>query len=179
MAMMSWLKEMKTNTTNFEPDRYVFKYSPSESVFVFKGVKRAKLPTKAWVVNYKRRITVFYDHDHSNHWRASLMAAEEFLMSVFVIPGTTYPKVKFKTVVVKRPYSKDPNDLIQRVKLSRYGGGYKFFDLDESLEHGEAKLKAFYEAEDYHWDLGIRLGMIKNKPPYSYHQKKLLGLLND
>ena len=36
--------------------------------------------------------------------------------------------------------------------------------MDERMPRHEAILKACYEAEDFHWEEGIKLGFIKAKP---------------
>ena len=84
-------------------------------------------------------------------------------MSVYS-PGRKFGKPNYKVVKVKRPYSKDPNDLVERVQLTRFSGGYKFFDMDQRMPRHEAILKAYYEAEDFHWEEGVKLGYIKSKP---------------
>lgn len=149
-----------------EPDRYIVSMSYNESVMVYRGIKRSKGPVKSWVVQYKKRTEIFFDRDYQYNWRTSLVEAEAYLRSIFIATGGNgeYPKPKYEVVTVKRPYSKDPNDTIERVKLSRFGGGYKFIDLDSRMTRNDALLKAYYQAEDWHWDFGIKLKLIKTKP---------------
>lgn len=155
---------MKSNTVVREPTRYCYQHSNGDRVMVYNGVKRAsKTAIQSWVVSYKRRVMIFFDRDHNSDWRASLQEAETYLMSVYN-PGRKFGKPNYKLVRVKRPYSKDPNDLVERVRLTRFTGGYKFFDLDTRMLRNDALLKAYYEAEDYHWEEGIKLGYIKTKP---------------
>jgi hypothetical protein len=106
---------------------------------------------------------VFFDRDYNGDWRAALQEAEAYLMSVYS-PGRKFGKPNYKLVKVKRPYSKDPNDLVERVQLTRFTGGYKFFDLDPVMPRDEAILRAYYEAEDFHYSEGMKLGYIKAKP---------------
>lgn len=155
---------MKSNTVVREPTRYCYQHSNGDRVMVYSGIKRAsKTAVQSWVVRYKRRVTVFFDRDHNGDWRASLQEAEAYLLSVYS-PGRKFGKPNYKLVRVKRPYSKDPNDLVERVQLTRFTGGYKFFDMDERMPRHEAIIKACYEAEDFHWEEGIKLGFIKAKP---------------
>ena len=155
---------MKSNTVVREPTRYCYQHSNSDRVMVYNGVKRAsKTATQSWVVRYKRRVMVFFDRDHNGDWRAALQEAEAYLMSVYS-PGRKFGKPNYKLVKVKRPYSKDPNDLVERVQLTRFTGGYKFFDLDPVMPRDEAILRAYYEAEDFHYSEGMKLGYIKAKP---------------
>ena len=155
---------MKSNTVVREPTRYCYQHSNSDRVMVYNGVKRAsKTATQSWVVRYKRRVMVFFDRDYNGDWRAALQEAEAYLMSVYS-PGRKFGKPNYKLVKVKRPYSKDPNDLVERVQLTRFTGGYKFFDLDPVMPHDEAILRAYYEAEDFHYSEGMKLGYIRAKP---------------
>ena len=155
---------MKSNTVVREPTRYCYQHSNGDRVMVYNGVKRAsKTATQSWVVRYKRRVMVFFDRDHNGDWRAALQEAEAYLMSVYS-PGRKFGKPNYKLVKVKRPYSKDPNDLVERVQLTRFTGGYKFFDLDPVMPRDEAILRAYYEAEDFHYSEGMKLGYIKAKP---------------
>jgi hypothetical protein len=131
---------------------------------IYNGIKRAsKTAVQSWVVRYKRRVMVFFDRDYNGDWRAALQEAEAYLMSVYS-PGRKFGKPNYKLVKVKRPYSKDPNDLVERVQLTRFTGGYKFFDLDPVMPRDEAILRAYYEAEDFHYSEGMKLGYIKAKP---------------
>ena len=155
---------MKSNTVVREPTRYCYQHNNSDRVMVYNGIKRAsKTAVQSWVVRYKRRVMIFFDRDHNGDWRASLQEAEAYLMSVYS-PGRKFGKPNYKLVRVKRPYSKDPNDLVERVQLTRFTGGYKFFDLDQRMPRNDAILKAYYEAEDFHWEEGLKLGYIKAKP---------------
>ena len=147
-----------------EPTRYCYEHENKDRVMVYNGIKRAsKTAVQSWVVRYKRRVMVFFDRDHNGDWRASLQEAEAYLMSVYS-PGRKFGKPNYKLVKVKRPYSKDPNDLVERVQLTRFTGGYKFFDLDPVMPRDEAILRAYYEAEDFHYSEGMKLGYIKAKP---------------
>ena len=155
---------MKSNTVVREPTRYCYQHSNGDRVMVYSGIKRAsKTAVQSWVVRYKRRVMVFFDRDYNGDWRASLQEAEAYLMSVYS-PGRKFGKPNYKLVRVKRPYSKDPNDLVERVRLTRFTGGYKFFDIDQRMPRQEAILKAYYEAEDFHWEEGLKLGYIKTRP---------------
>ena len=172
---------MSSSVKNIErikclPDSYIYKHPTGESVNVFVGVKRGGGANKSWVVNYKRRVYIFFDRDFSNNWRFSLQKAEEHLRSIYISPGSVYPKPNFKLVKVKRPHG---IDLIDRVKLNRFGGGYKFFDLDPTLPASEAILKAYYEATEWHWNYGVKLGLVKSSKLISrdYSQIKLLGVI--
>ena len=155
---------MKSNTVVREPTRYCYQHSNGDRVMVYSGIKRAsKTAVQSWVVRYKRRVMVFFDRDYNGDWRAALQEAEAYLMSVYS-PGRKFGKPNYKLVKVKRPYSKDPNDLVERVQLTRFTGGYKFFDLDPVMPRDEAILRAYYEAEDFHYSEGMKLGYIKAKP---------------
>lgn len=152
------------NTFLKEPTRYCYEHINGDRIMVYNGVKRAsKTATQSWVVRYKRRVMIFFDRDHNGDWRAALQEAEAYLMSVYS-PGRKFGKPSYKLVKVKRPYSKDPNDLVERVQLTRFTGGYKFFDLDPVMPRDEAILRAYYEAEDFHYSEGMKLGYIKAKP---------------
>ena len=147
-----------------EPTRYCYEHENKDRVMVYSGIKRAsKTAVQSWVVRYKRRVMVFFDRDYNGDWRAALQEAEAYLMSVYS-PGRKFGKPSYKLVKVKRPYSKDPNDLVERVQLTRFTGGYKFFDLDPVMPRDEAILRAYYEAEDFHYSEGMKLGYIKAKP---------------
>jgi len=135
-----------------------------DRLMVYNGIKRAsKGSNKAWVVKHKRVVTVFFDRDYNGDFRASLQEAENHLTTVYS-PGKKFGKPKYELVKVKRPYSKDPTDLIPRVRLTRFIGGYKFFDLDPNMMGADGSLKAFIQAEDFHYEEGIKLGYIKAKP---------------
>ena len=152
------------NSIMREPTRYCYQHSNSDRVMVYNGIKRAsKTAVQSWVVRYKRRVMIFFDRDHNGDWRASLQEAEAYLLSVYS-PGRKFGKPNYKLVRVKRPYSKDPNDLVERVQLTRFTGGYKFFDLDPIMPRNEAILRAYYEAEDFHYSEGMKLGYIRAKP---------------
>lgn len=152
------------NTFLKEPTRYCYEHINGDRVMIYNGVKRAsKTAVQSWVVRYKRRVMVFFDRDYNGDWRAALQEAEAYLMSVYS-PGRKFGKPSYKLVKVKRPYSKDPNDLVERVQLTRFTGGYKFFDLDPVMPRDEAILRAYYEAEDFHYSEGMKLGYIKAKP---------------
>lgn len=155
---------MKNNSIMREPTRYCYEHENKDRVMVYNGIKRAsKTAVQSWVVRYKRRVMVFFDRDHNGDWRASLQEAEAYLLSVYS-PGRKFGKPNYKVVNVKRPYSKDPNDLVERVQLTRFSGGYKFFDLDPIMPRNEAILRAYYEAEDFHYSEGMKLGYIRAKP---------------
>ena len=155
---------MKSNTVVREPTRYCYQHSNGDRVMVYNGVKRAsKTATQSWVVRYKRRVMIFFDRDHNGDWRVALQEAEAFLMSIFS-PGRTFGRPNYKIIKAKRPYSKDLNDIIERVQLTRFTGGYKVFDLDTRMPRNDAILKAYYEAENFHWEEGLKLGYIKAKP---------------
>ena len=152
------------NTFLKEPTRYCYEHINGDRVMIYNGIKRAsKTAVQSWVVRYKRRVMIFFDRDHNGDWRAALQEAEAYLMSVYS-PGRKFGKPSYKLVKVKRPYSKDPNDLVERVQLTRFTGGYKFFDLDPVMPRDEAILRAYYEAEDFHYSEGMKLGYIKAKP---------------
>ena len=152
------------NTFLKEPTRYCYEHINGDRVMIYNGIKRAsKTAVQSWVVRYKRRVMVFFDRDYNGDWRAALQEAEAYLMSVYS-PGRKFGKPNYKLVKVKRPYSKDPNDLVERVQLTRFTGGYKFFDLDPVMPRDEAILRAYYEAEDFHYSEGMKLGYIKAKP---------------
>lgn len=159
-----------------EPQRYCYKHNDGQQVLVYRGVKRIK-PGSAlgWIVIHKRRVQLFLDMDYSNNWRSSLQNAEEFLLSIY-IPKQRACTPNYKLVVVKRPYSKDPNDTIERVRLVRAKGGYKYFDLDERMVHYDAVQKAYYEAEDYFWEECLKLKYIAAKP--NARRLRELSLLN-
>ena len=152
------------NTFLKEPTRYCYEHINGDRVMIYNGIKRAsKTAVQSWVVRYKRRVMIFFDRDYNGDWRAALQEAEAYLMSVYS-PGRKFGKPSYKLVKVKRPYSKDPNDLVERVQLTRFTGGYKFFDLDPVMPRDEAILRAYYEAEDFHYSEGMKLGYIKAKP---------------
>ena len=152
------------NTFLKEPTRYCYEHINGDRVMIYNGIKRAsKTAVQSWVVRYKRRVMVFFDRDYNGDWRAALQEAEAYLMSVYS-PGRKFGKPSYKLVKVKRPYSKDLNDLVERVQLTRFTGGYKFFDLDPVMPRDEAILRAYYEAEDFHYSEGMKLGYIKAKP---------------
>ena len=154
----------KPTLTIKEPTRYCVQMENGDRLMVYNGIKRAsKGSNKAWVVKYKRVVTVFFDRDYNGDFRVSLQEAENHLTSVYS-PGKKFGKPKYELVKVKRPYSKDPNDLVERVQLTRFTGGYKFFDLDPIMPRNEAILRAYYEAEDFHYSEGMKLGYIRAKP---------------
>lgn len=166
----------KLTPIKIEPERVLVKLNSLDGVMVYKNIKRGA--KGCWVITYQRRTYVYYDRDYDFSWFRSLHAAEEYLRSIYVSPGSTFGKPNYKLVWVKRPYSKDANDLVQRVQLTRFGGGYKYFDLDTTIVGSDAILKAYYQAEDWHWDHGIKLGLIKTKPGKDANQIRLLGLNN-
>ncbi len=112
------------------PPTVTVQVSKTESAQAYRGIKRGAGLHASWVVHYRGKNALFFDRDYDFNWRQSLFAAEEYMRSVYVPPGSVFGKPKCTLVKVKRPYSKDPSDLIERVRLSRFGGGYKFFDLD-------------------------------------------------
>ena len=159
-----------------EPQRCCYKHNDGQQVLVYRGVKRIKPgSTPGWIVIYKRRVQLFLDMDYSNNWRSSLQNAEEFLLSIYT-PKQRACTPNYKLVVVKRPYSKDPNDTIERVRLVRAIGGYKYFVLDERMVHYDAVQKAYYEAEDYFWEECLKLKYIAAKP--NARRLRELSLLN-
>lgn len=147
-----------------EPQRYCYKHTDGQQVLVYRRVKRTKPGSPpGWVVVYKHRVQVFLDMNYSNNWRSSLQDAEEFLLSIYS-PKQRKRIPNYKLVVVRRPYSKDPNDTIERVRLVRVEGGHKYFDLDERMAHYDAVQKAFFEAEDFFWEECLKLDYIAAKP---------------
>lgn len=159
-----------------EPQRCCYKHNDGQQVLVYRGVKRIKSgSTPGWIVIHKRRVQLFLDMSYSNNWRSSLQNAEEFLLSIYT-PKQRACTPNYKLVVVKRPYSKDPNDTIERVRLVRAKGGYKYFDLDERMVHYDAVQKAYYEAEDFFWEECLKLKYIAAKP--NARRLRELSLLN-
>lgn len=160
------------------PPTVTVQVSKTESAQAYRGIKRGAGLHASWVVHYRGKNALFFDRDYDFNWRQSLFAAEEHMRSVYVPSGSVFGKPKCTLVKVKRPYSKDPSDLIERVRLSRFGGGYKFFDLDPTLNRTDSIMKARYQAEEWHWDQGLSLGLIECKPGKDAHRLKLLGLLD-